>query len=290
VLSDFGRTAGDRLHLILFGLMPGSANPRDQQSLGEEPGPTVSAGLPSRPGPNTRRVGSRDQAAGTWGGPVRANPVWGLVVWGAIVVGASATLAIMEVPLWWLILVVGAVVPFVFVALHDRTPRETEYIAGDREGELLGVLRERGGPTTPVMVALETSLTVDEATRMLAKLARMGHLKVLSEEGVMAYELPAVPPQAIGEEALQRHSGPMQGVAREEAPGASIEPLVEPLSERELEVLRLIASGLTNREIARDLFIAVGTVKNHTNGIYRKLGVNNRAGALHRAREQGLLA
>jgi LuxR family maltose regulon positive regulatory protein len=68
-----------------------------------------------------------------------------------------------------------------------------------------------------------------------------------------------------------------------------IERLVEPLSERELEVLRLIAAGLSNREIAAELVIAVGTVKRHINHIYGKLGVHSRTQALVRARELSLL-
>jgi LuxR family maltose regulon positive regulatory protein len=65
--------------------------------------------------------------------------------------------------------------------------------------------------------------------------------------------------------------------------------LVDPLSERELEVLHLIALGLTNKEIAEQLFIAVGTVKAHTSTIYRKLDVANRTEAAARARQLGLL-
>jgi ATP/maltotriose-dependent transcriptional regulator MalT len=61
------------------------------------------------------------------------------------------------------------------------------------------------------------------------------------------------------------------------------------LSERELEVLARMASGRTNAEIARDLFVAMGTVKSHTGNIYRKLGARNRAEALGRAREMKLL-
>jgi DNA-binding NarL/FixJ family response regulator len=63
----------------------------------------------------------------------------------------------------------------------------------------------------------------------------------------------------------------------------------EPLSERELEVLTLLASGRANAEIARDLFISVGTVKTHTNNIYRKLGARNRAEALATARNLHLV-
>ncbi len=66
-------------------------------------------------------------------------------------------------------------------------------------------------------------------------------------------------------------------------------PLAEPLSERELEVLTLLDSGHSNKEIAKDLFVAVGTVKTHTNNIYRKLGVRNRAEALAKARSLALL-
>jgi ATP/maltotriose-dependent transcriptional regulator MalT len=56
-----------------------------------------------------------------------------------------------------------------------------------------------------------------------------------------------------------------------------------------LQVLALMASGRTNSEIAKDLFVAVGTVKTHSNNIYRKLGAKNRAQALARARELSLL-
>ena len=70
---------------------------------------------------------------------------------------------------------------------------------------------------------------------------------------------------------------------------AAVQPLVEPLSERELEVLRLIAAGLNNREIAQELVIAVGTVKRHLNNLYGKLGVHSRTQAVARARDLGLL-
>jgi LuxR family maltose regulon positive regulatory protein len=65
--------------------------------------------------------------------------------------------------------------------------------------------------------------------------------------------------------------------------------LIEPLSERELEVLRLIAEGLTNPEIASRLFLSPHTVKTHAHNIYGKLGVHNRTQAVTRARALGLL-
>ena len=65
--------------------------------------------------------------------------------------------------------------------------------------------------------------------------------------------------------------------------------LIEGLSEREIEVLKLIAAGKSNREIAGDLFLAVGTVKKHTNNIFGKLGVESRTKAVAHARELGII-
>ncbi|HXV44690.1 MAG TPA: response regulator transcription factor, partial [Anaerolineae bacterium] len=66
-------------------------------------------------------------------------------------------------------------------------------------------------------------------------------------------------------------------------------PLVEPLTSRELEILQLIAAGLSNPEIAAALIITTGTVKAHTHRIYGKLNAANRVQAIARARELGLL-
>jgi DNA-binding CsgD family transcriptional regulator/pimeloyl-ACP methyl ester carboxylesterase len=66
-------------------------------------------------------------------------------------------------------------------------------------------------------------------------------------------------------------------------------PLAEPLSQREVAVLRLLGEGLSNAEIAQELVIASGTVKTHTARIYGKLNVDNRTRAVARARELGLL-
>jgi len=74
------------------------------------------------------------------------------------------------------------------------------------------------------------------------------------------------------------------GVAAYEA-----QPLVEPLTKRELEVLRLMADGATNQEIAGELVIAVTTAKKHVSNIIGKLGVNNRTQAVTCARELNLL-
>jgi LuxR family maltose regulon positive regulatory protein len=61
------------------------------------------------------------------------------------------------------------------------------------------------------------------------------------------------------------------------------------LSERELAVLRLLGSDLSQREIGSQLYVSFNTVKTHTRSIFRKLGVSNRADAVARGRELGLL-
>jgi LuxR family maltose regulon positive regulatory protein len=75
---------------------------------------------------------------------------------------------------------------------------------------------------------------------------------------------------------------------REVKPSPS-QPLIEPLSDREKEVLRLMAGGLSNPEIASELFVAVSTIQTHCKNIYGKLGVHRRWDAVRRAQELGLI-
>jgi len=65
--------------------------------------------------------------------------------------------------------------------------------------------------------------------------------------------------------------------------------LIEPLSDREQEILALIATGATNREIGNQLFLAEGTVKNHVTNVLGKLGVRDRTQAALKAKEMGLI-
>jgi DNA-binding NarL/FixJ family response regulator len=74
----------------------------------------------------------------------------------------------------------------------------------------------------------------------------------------------------------------------EQAP-AWAQALPDPLSPRELEILRLLANGATNKEIATQLVLAEGTVKNHVTNILTKLGVTDRTAAAMKARELGLI-
>jgi len=220
----------------------------------------------------------------------------GIGLWTFFVLFASLAMVIdrglANSPWAWLgVLGIGVVAPLLLlrqvnraISAHERNRRATPS-AKDRERELLISLEERG-ELTPATAAMRTSLTVEEAARMLDRLAARGHLRVLDHDGVLAYALPERELQSAPKASL-----PSPGTAEpvSEEPRATPEPLTEPLSERELEVLTLLASGRSNAEIARDLFIAVGTVKTHTNNIYRKLGVRNRAEALARARSLELL-
>jgi DNA-binding CsgD family transcriptional regulator len=172
---------------------------------------------------------------------------------------------------WWILPVFGVAAPLALVLL-DRTGhlRKNPDDRKLKERELLEALVELG-ELTPTAVAMKTSLTVGEAAKMLEDLAGKGHLVLRTESGTAAYAL-------------------RQRDRRDPAEaGRSPQALDEPLSERELEVLNMLASGRTNSEIARELFISLGTVKSHTGNIYRKLGVKNRAEALARARQLGVL-
>jgi LuxR family maltose regulon positive regulatory protein len=66
--------------------------------------------------------------------------------------------------------------------------------------------------------------------------------------------------------------------------------LIEPLTDRELEVLRLVAVGKRNREIAQDLVVTLETVKKHMSNIFGKLGATSRTSAVAQARELGLIS
>ena len=65
--------------------------------------------------------------------------------------------------------------------------------------------------------------------------------------------------------------------------------MIEPLSERELDVLRLLRTELTGPEIARELVVSLNTLRTHTKSIFNKLGVNNRRAAVRRAEELDLV-
>ena len=84
-------------------------------------------------------------------------------------------------------------------------------------------------------------------------------------------------------------AGPATGPAGRPPTSRSQERLVDPLSDRELDVLRLLGSDLDGPEIARELVVSLNTVRTHTKHIYTKLGVNNRRSAVTKGHQLGLL-
>jgi LuxR family maltose regulon positive regulatory protein len=126
--------------------------------------------------------------------------------------------------------------------------------------------------------------------------APAGYSRVFLDEGSAVLDLlPRVRQAApdFVDRVLEAYASEGRKVVGEERPPLPSMPptstLVEPLSDRELEVLALVAQGLSNREIAERLFITVGTVKTHAHNIYGKLGVNRRTEAVARAQELGLV-
>jgi LuxR family maltose regulon positive regulatory protein len=116
-----------------------------------------------------------------------------------------------------------------------------------------------------------------------------GYVRIFVDEGVpMAGLLRRVLARGVAPAYTQKLLGAFTEPAQS-ADGRTAASLLEPLSERELEVLRLVAAGMTNRQIAEDLVIAVSTVKSHTHSIYGKLGVKNRTQAIAQARALDLL-
>ena len=135
----------------------------------------------------------------------------------------------------------------------------------------------------------------DDVTGALASLARAvalaepeGYVRIFIDEGppmAALLKLAAKPRNASSYVRLL-----LGAVVTVEGRAPVEQPLIEPLSERELEVLRLLESDLDGPDIARELTVSLATVRTHTRSIYAKLGVNSRRAAVRRAAELGLLS
>jgi LuxR family maltose regulon positive regulatory protein len=119
-----------------------------------------------------------------------------------------------------------------------------------------------------------------------------GFIRIFVDEGLpMAELLSAAAKQGIIPEYVGKLLAAIEHEKQEHVQRSafSSQPLINPLSPRELEVLQLIAQGLSNHEIGKRLFLALDTVKGHNRRIYEKLQVQRRTEAIARARELGLL-
>ena len=122
-----------------------------------------------------------------------------------------------------------------------------------------------------------------------------GYLRVFLEEGspmasLLTELLKSLRRRAEGARGDALPNYVRRVLAAFETPGNGHQPLVDPLTAREREVLELIAIGLPNREIAARLFVATSTVKSYTNSIFRRLGVDSRTQAVAEARARQLLS
>jgi LuxR family maltose regulon positive regulatory protein len=160
----------------------------------------------------------------------------------------------------------------------------------ERMGNLIEVLIQQAiahevQDNLPAAVAsLERALTLAEPE---------GYVRIFVDEGrPMSKLLREVAARRAGWD----YPGKLLAALGEKSPAAparqpvrAAQPLVEPLSERELEILELIAQGLSNKEISRRLYVTLSTVKGHNQNIFGKLGVKRRTEAVARARALGVL-
>ena len=139
-------------------------------------------------------------------------------------------------------------------------------------------------------------------TEALTLARRHGYIRVFADEGApmraLLTQLAAARP---GQQHAARRIDPryLAALLRACGPAGAVPPriraatappgLIEPLTGRELEVLRLLAAGKSNQRIAHDLVVALNTVKKHVTHVLGKLGAANRTEAVARARDLGLI-
>lgn len=193
-----------------------------------------------------------------------------------------------------------------YVREIEYTTLARVYLAQGKGEQALAVLRpllaivERLGRTGSAIeiLALEALAlqALGQAKPALATLSRAlnlaepeGYVRVFADEGAPMARLLGL---AVGQGVCAAYAARLLaalGAPRPERERVSHGDLPEPLTGRELEVLRLLAAGLSNSEIASELVISVDTVRSHCKSIFGKLSVHKRWEAAHRAQELGLL-
>lgn len=166
----------------------------------------------------------------------------------------------------------GSSVPQALEVIADRAPDVVLVEPWMRTGDGLGLISEATGRNPDINVIALSRLWDPDHVRVAAAAGARGHVRKDTALG----DLPSV--------------------VRFVLSGAEIRPAADQagarlaLTSREREVIRLLATGLSNTEIAKELAVSDQTVKYHLHNAYRKLGVHNRVGAVHRASRLGLLA
>jgi DNA-binding NarL/FixJ family response regulator len=183
------------------------------------------------------------------------------------------------------------------------TGRGFEVVGEAASGAEAVTLAER---LRPDVVLMDLRMPGTDGVTAITELARLGNparVLVLTTYDTDSDVLPAIEAGATGYllkdapredlfravEAAARGEAVLSPAVASRLMGRVREPAREPLSQREREVLTLVARGSTNKEAAKKLFISEATVKTHLIHVYAKLGVNDRAAAVAVAFERGLL-
>jgi LuxR family maltose regulon positive regulatory protein len=164
---------------------------------------------------------------------------------------------------------------------------------GGRIGSVIEILvlqalaHQAQGDISAALIPLQQALTLAEPE---------GYIRMFLDEGTPMMQLLR---EAAAHEIMPDYTGKLLAAFEAQRQGSTTvspipesptsQSLIEPLSQRELEVLRLFKTELSGPEIARELVIGLSTVRTHTESIYRKLNVNNRRAAVKRATELGLI-
>jgi LuxR family maltose regulon positive regulatory protein len=154
---------------------------------------------------------------------------------------------------------------------------------GQRTGNVIEILvlqalaHQAEGDPPAALASLQRAVTLAQPE---------GYVRIFADEGPpMAPLLRAVAKQGTAPGYVRRL---LAAVSRTEDSTPASQELIEPLSARELDVLRLLGTDLDGPEIARELVVSLNTMRTHTRNIYAKLGVSNRRAAVRRAQELGL--
>ena len=155
---------------------------------------------------------------------------------------------------------------------------------GGRTGSVIEILvvvalaRHARDDVPGALTSLERAMSLAEAE---------GYVRIFIDEGpIMTALLEAAAKRGMAPSYIHRL---LAGSGASDVRTPASQGLIEPLSDRELEVVRLLASDLNGPDIARELVVSLNTVRSHTKNIFAKLGVNNRRAAVSRAADLGLL-
>ena len=175
---------------------------------------------------------------------------------------------------------------------NDCWPRRTS-AAGRRRPSTSSCSRrwrpEPDGDSDAATTALRRAITLAEPEGHVRAFARHGMPLAPLLDGIVALDGSSPYVEGLRLAALRTSAAPGTLGATPPRPAPRrTDGLVEPLSPRELEVLRLLASDLDGPDIARHLVVSLNTLRTHTKNIYAKLGVSSRRAALRRAHELGV--